>query len=399
LYFAVVAVALKLTGLNYLPAKLVSFLSVLAIGAAMTLLGRVWKGSAKWGLWATCCLLLIPAVLYNAARAHVQMMAVALSVWSFVLFLRTDRLATIASAALAVLAVYTKQTQVVLPLAMVVYLALRERRRLLPYGATLVLAGTIALVWLQWLTDGNFLRHTVMLNALSYHIIDIPLVVLHYAGPIFLFIGIAVYEVSRRFKERRAEAVDFYFVGVGIATVIFCGRLGAHTQYVVELCVVVFIVLIRTIEFGTMRGLDQIFTWQLVLLLLYSPLFVFVEEGRFGMASNRAAKEIHTLLRTEPGPVLAQQGSFALFSRGELHIQLFHFTALARAGLWDIGKLQREVDSRSFAWVITEFPIEGGRLGPDDLERFTPEIVDALRRNYQRAEAIPPYFIYRPALR
>jgi hypothetical protein len=155
----------------------------------------------------------------------------------------------------------------------------------------------------------------------------------------------------------------------------------------------------RTIEFGTMRGLDQIFAWQLVLLLLYSPLFVFVEEGRFGMASNRAAKEIHTLLRTEPGPVLAQQGSFALFSRGELHIQLFHFTALARAGLWDMGKLQREVDSRYFAWVITEFPIEGGVLSPDDLERFTPEIVDALRRNYQRAEAIPPYFIYRPALR
>jgi len=398
LYFAVVAVGLKLTGLSYLPAKIVSFFSVLAIGAAMALLARAWRGSARWGLWATCCLFLIPAFLYNSTRAHVQMMAVAFSVWSFVLFLRKDRLATITSAALAVLAVYTKQTQVALPLAMMVYLALHERRRLVPYGATVGLTGMIAFVWLQWVTDGYFLRHTVKLNALSYHLIDIPLVVLHYAGPIFLFIGVAAYQVFKRFREGRAEAVDFYFAGVGLATVISCGRLGAHTQYVVELCVVVFIVLMRTIEFGTMRGLDQIFTWQLVLLLLYSPLFVFVEEGRFGMASNRAAKEIHALIRTEQGPVLAQQGSFALFSRGELHIQLFHFTALARAGLWDMGKLQREVDSRYFAWVITEFPIEGGMLGPDDLERFTPEIVDALRRNYSRAGAIPPYFIYRPAL-
>jgi len=399
LYFAIVAAALKLTGLSYLPAKLVSFLSVLAIGVALALLGRTWQGSAKWGLWATCCLFLIPAFLYNTARTHVQMLAVALSIWSFVLFLRADRLATIASAVLAVLAVYTKQTQVALPLAMVVYLALRDRRRLLPYVATLALAGTIPLVWLQWVTDGYFLRHTITLNALSYRLVDIPLVVLHYAGPVFLFIGLAAYEVSRRFGERRAEAVDFYFVSVGLATAIACGRLGAHTQYVVDLCVVVFIVLLRTAEFGTMRGLDRLVSLQLIILLLYSPLFVFIEEGRFGMASNRAAKQVHALLRTEQGPVLAQQSSFALFSRGELYIQLFHFTALARAGLWDMGKLQREVETRSFAWVITEFPIEGGTLSPDDLERFTPEIVDALHRNYQRAETIPPYFIYRPALR
>ena len=41
LYFTIVAAALKLTGLSYLPAKLVSFLSVLAIGVALALLAAV----------------------------------------------------------------------------------------------------------------------------------------------------------------------------------------------------------------------------------------------------------------------------------------------------------------------------------------------------------------------
>jgi hypothetical protein len=43
LYFAVVSLFLKFTGLSFLPAKLVSFLSALAIGWAMAKLNRQWK--------------------------------------------------------------------------------------------------------------------------------------------------------------------------------------------------------------------------------------------------------------------------------------------------------------------------------------------------------------------
>ena len=114
------------------------------------------------------------------------------------------------------------------------------------------------------------------------------------------------------------------------------------------------------------------------------------------MACSRAAAKIYPLLREGSGPILSQQGSFALFARGEIYIQLFHFTALSRAGVWDQAMLLKEIDAHAFSWVITEFPIEDPVWTADDLERFTPEMAEALRRNYRREQAFYPYYLYRP---
>jgi hypothetical protein len=392
LYFALVAPLLKLSGLNYLPAKLLSFLSVIALGAALAALSRRWQTRAGPGWWALCLLCLLPAFFYNSARVHVQMLAVTLSLWSFVLFLRRGNPATILSAILAVLAIYTKQTQLALPLALSFYLIRRDRGRLPVYLATLAIAGLIPFFWLQWKTAGYFWRQTVTLNALSYQVTDLPLVLLHHAGPFFLALGLAGREVWRRLRERRAEEIDFYFLAVAITTAVSCGRLGAHTQYVVELCVVAVAVMLRA---ESLPGTSM--AWQAAILLLYAPLYIMVEEGPFARASNQAAPEVRKLLDSAPGPVLAQQSSFSLFTRGEIHIQLFHFTALARAGLWDGERLRREVDDRYFTWAVTEFPLEDGDPRADDLERFTPEVIETLRRRYRRVATVGPYFIYQAA--
>lgn len=391
-YFALTAALLKFTGLNFLPAKLISFISALAIGAALVALNRRANRSAVSATLMLALLFLLPAFFYNAARAHVQMTAVALSLWSFALFLRRDRGATVASALLAALAIYTKQTQVALPLALIVYLARSDRRRLIPYTVTLAVALLIPFFLLQRATGGWFFRHIVTLNALSYDASDIPLILLHHAGPFFLLIALAGIEVFRRGREGKFEEIDCYFAGVAVVTAIACGRLGAHTQYVVELCVVAAALLL-------MRGeavRERVLVWQAALLMIYAPSYILVEEGRFARASNRAAPEVRRLLDTAPGPVLAQQSSFALASRGEIHAQLFHFTALARAGLWDGERLRREAAERYFRWVVTEFALEEDAMRGDDRERFTAELVEELRRNYRRAAVIGPYYIYQP---
>jgi hypothetical protein len=234
LYYAVVALLLKVTGLSFLPAKLISFLSAISIGWAMVRLNRQWHGTAQDGIWAAFFLFLIPAFLYNASRSHVQMMAVALSVWSLVFFLRNRWLETVLiSPLLAVLAFYTKQTQVALPLALAVYLAVRDRRRLLPYVATGTVTGLIPLLWLQQATGGDFLLDTVQLARLAYHVAAIPLIFLHHAGPVFLFLGLAMSTSWRRFRGGLWEPIDLYLASVLLTTLVSLGRLGAHGQYLV----------------------------------------------------------------------------------------------------------------------------------------------------------------------
>jgi len=398
LYYGAVAFLLKFTGLSFLPAKLLSFLAALSIGWAMVCLCRLWNRAAREGLWTTFFLFLIPAFFYNAVRSHPQMMAVAFSVWSLYFFLRDRRWETLVlSPLLAVLAFYTKQTQVALPLAMFAWLALRKRRWLVPYVATTAVAGLIPLLWLQKATGGLFLFDTVQLTRLAYSTLQIVPVFIHHAGPIFLFIGLALRAAWPRFRNGQWDQIDLYFGCALLTTLVSLGRVGAHGQYVLELLVVTLLYLLRTCGLPSVRGRDALVAAQVALLLIYAPLYVSLEEGLHDKACSRAAQIIYPLLKTGTGPILSEQGSFALFGRGEVHVQLFHFAALSRAGLWDQGLLLNEIDRRAFSWVITEFPIEMPISSDMDRERLTPEVLQALRQNYQRRQTVYPYYLYGPS--
>jgi hypothetical protein len=396
-YFVLAAIPMKLVGLSFLPAKLISFIAALFIGWAFVHLAGVWNQNRSGGLWAAFLLFLIPAFLYNSARCQVQMTAVAFSVWSFVFFLRNRWWETVLiSPLLAVLAFYTKQTQVALPLAMAGYLFFRNRRRLVPYLAMLSIAGLIPLLLLQRFTGGLFLFDTVQLARLAYNVYFIPLIFLHHAGPILLFIGVAVVISWRHFKEGARDPMDWYLGCVLIITIISLGRLGAHGQYVLELIVVTLLFLLRNTTLPRIAGHETLVAVQVLFLLIYAPLFVSLEEGLEAISASRAAPEIYRLLQSQPGPIVSQQGSFALFSRGEIYIQLFHFAALSRAGMWDQSKLLKDFESHKIGTVITEFPIEMGTQADSDRERFTPEMLQSLRKNYHRWEMVYPYYIYTP---
>ena len=397
LYFGLLACLLRSFGLSYLPAKLLSLVSALAIGAGLVRLCRLWGRPPPRGAWVLGLLFLVPAFLYNTARVHPQMLAVALSLWAFV-FLLSERfaVAVILSPLVAVLGIYTKQSQLALPIASLVWLALRRPRWLAPYAGVLLLAGLAPLAWLERATDGLFWRNIVQWNRLAYDPLQIPGILIHHAGPLGVALALAAAACWRRVRDERWELVDAYFVAALATTVVACGRIGAHGQYVVELLVVALALLLRATEFPALPGRETLVAVQIGFLLLYAPFFVFIEEGRFALASARAAARIDPLLPTHPGPILSQQGSFALFDAGGIQVQLFQFSALSRAGLWDEQRLCRQVDDHVFAWVITLFPIEDGIESDDDLERFTPELVAALKRSYAREALIEPYFLYRP---
>jgi hypothetical protein len=398
LYFAITAVLLKFSGLSYIPAKLLSFLAALSIGWAMVRLSREWNKTGRDGLWAAFFLFLIPAFLYNSARCHVQMMAVAFSVWSLYFFLRNRWKETlIISPLFAVLAFYTKQTQVALPLAMALYLAIRNRRWFFPYISIALLLGLLPFLWLQKISGGLFFFDTVELAKLEYDPWTIPQIFIHHAGPIFLFIGIAVSILWRRFKDGIWDATDCYLGCLFVITLISLGRLGSHGQYVLELLVITLLYLVRNTGLPAIPRHDALVSAQVLLLFLYAPAFIFLEEGLKDAAANRASSRIYSLISERSGPVLAQQASFSLFSRGEIYIQLFHFSGLSRAGMWDQAPLLNKINKREFCCVITEFPTEEPVLSDSDSERFTPETIAALRKNYQLLESDYPYYFYVPA--
>jgi len=397
LYFMISAFMLKFTGLSFLPGRLTSFISAIFIAWAMVCLSRRWNKSGRAGLWAAFLLFLIPAFLYNSARCHPQMLAVAFSVLSFLAFLQNRRQYTlILSPLLALLAIYTKQTQIALPLAMVLYLAVRNRKWLLPYISVLAIGGLIPFLLLQNITDGYFYSNIVTLARLSYNALDILPIFIHHAGPVFIFIGMALSLLWKRFRNRELEEIDCYLTVVFLFTLFSLGRPGAHGQYVVELLAVVLIFLLRTPVFLKTAEKNIWVSVQVLILFIYAPLFVLLEEGLHNRAANRAYPEIYRIIEASSGPILSQQGSFPLFTRGEIYMQLFHFTGLSRTGVWDQKHLLDAIEKQTFPYVITEFPVAESNGGADGKERFTPEMIEALRAKYRFMKEVYPYYIYRP---
>jgi hypothetical protein len=400
LYHLVVAAALRFTGLSFRPARLVSLVAYAAIALALVHLARRFRLNAREALWSAALLLLVPAMLYNVARPHPQMLAVALSLWSFALFESRSRLcAELLSPLLAVLAVYTKQDQIVLPLALGAWLLWRDRPRFLRYATLVAACGLLPVPFLQAATGGSFLGSVVGMNLLPYDPAQIAPVLIHHAGILFGFLGLALARLVRRLRRLEIEPLDAYLTLLVPFTVASLGRAGAHGQYVVALLVVCVAYLLSHGGLRFPAGREAIACVQLGLLLAYAPAFVLLEEGQWDREALRSAPAVRALLATRPGPILSQQGSFPLFTRGEIHIQLFHFTALEREGRWDQRPLLREVEDERLGWVVTEFPLEAGSDDPDARERFTPELRSALARHYVRRAFLDPYYVYQPRSR
>jgi hypothetical protein len=396
LYPVAVGAALRVTGLSYWPARLLSLLASAAIVLALVRLARRYGRGTVQALWSAGLLLLVPAILYNVARPHPQMLAVALSLWAFVLFESPRRLgAELLSPALAVLAVYTKQDQFVLPVALGAWLLWRDRPRLLRYAGTVAALGLVPVPFLQAASGGTFLDSVVGMNFLPYSPAQVAPVLVEHAGIFFGFLGLALTRLWPRLRRLEIEPLDAFFALLVPVTVASLGRAGAHGQYVVELLVFSVVYLLRHggLRFGA--GREAVACVQLGLLMAYAPAFVLLQEGPWDRASIRSAPAVRALLQTEPGPILSQQGSFPLFTRGEIHVQLFHFAGLAREGRWDERPLLREVAEGRLAWVVTESPLEG-EPDADARERFTPELWSALARHYVRRAFLDPYYVYQP---
>lgn len=397
LYYVAAGSALRLTGLSYLPAAGVTLLASLAAFLTFVEAGRRWKNSWKEGAWIGCLFFLIPAVLYNSVRTHPQMMAVALSLWAFVFASRNRFVWTaLLSPLVSALAIYTKHSVAALPLAVGLWLLLRKPRWLPAYLIVLGTSLALPFLWLQKETAGNFWVNAVTYNAIGYSVFQIPLILIHHAGPLFLFTGVAAGVVWNRVREGNWELADFYFIAVALTTVVTCGRTGAHTQYVIEFCAVTLLLLLSTTGILSMPGRNPLAALQILCLLIYTPLYIALENGPFALASRRASASILPLVKNSKGPIISEQGSFALFGSGEIYIQLGHFVNLSRAGMWDRRKIVRDIANRRAEWVITLFDANSANMSEDDQERFTPDMVQALRRSYHLGAVVRPYYLYRP---
>jgi hypothetical protein len=375
--------------------------------------GRVaaWAGGIIAGAAVFCSW---PVVVWSPLM-RVDMLALALTMTGLWL---AGRPAQLVPAVLCfVAALYTKQTGIAAPLAvLVVGLVSNPRATLRAYGIGGA-AGLLILILLETATGGGFLRHVISYNLNRFSLeVAISGVADAWRHGLFLLLALGGLWVAwshlsannERFPggpltwlrtdlpTRRLVNLSLYFA-LAILMLTTIGKSGAAQNYLIETLVIcsilsgllVGLLLRPVLAAGSMRA-DQTLrqnatlapgTVSLLLLAQISvlPVSRVIEDAK--PVRFAALETLRGMISRMAGPVLSDDMVLLLRAGKSVVWEPAIFAELAETGRWDERQLVAMIHARKFAAVITR-GASGSR--PHD-SRFTAAVNEAITAAYHPA--------------
>ncbi len=325
-----------------------------------------------------------------------------------------------------VLAVYTRQTEMIAPVAVLAVSSLvNPRQTLLAVLGGLAMAA-VALLSLEWATAGGFLRHIVLYNINPFSLwaaFDIiawmygvhavyfataltGLLVIWWAeirsarrtprGEPPTFANGYGWSVFLRGSDRRIvlAIVTVWFV-LSLPAQLTVGKSGAWVNYFIEMMCIWSIPIGMLVTFGLEHGFGAVRSSGAGLargttIILLAALFwqtMHLLPGRalpdpaFAAASQRLVQEIRSATR----PVFSEDMVLLMRSGQTVPLEPVIFSDLSRTGAWDQSTFLRMIGDRSFAFLVMR-----------EERRYTPEMLSAFRNAYPVVETAGSFTILRP---
>lgn len=354
-------------GLVYRRARHAGRLRALALAAA-------WLASVPVLTWA-------PAV-------KPDLLAVALAAGAVVAL--DGRRPALAGALLG-LALFTKQTEVIVALALAGYLAATDRpalRRMLGGLAAVLCAGALASLPLG---VADVWRHVLTWNALAWDPAQAALMVL---------VAAIVAGVPALLGASASGPVRAYLVAA-FGIVILGGREGASLNYCLDLAAAAMLALAVRAEPGRRGEVSAVaVAAQLLLaLVLVDPFGVSPlhgpQTGHWGDPARVAA--LGEALRGGESALVEDSGLLVALGRTPVVDDLFLWSRLVARGQLDEGPLVRAVAERRFALVVAETDLDRiASAAAYERARWSPGLLAALRSSYALDGTRAGLWFYRP---
>jgi hypothetical protein len=305
------------------------------------------------------------------------------------------------------LALLTKPTYVAAPAA--TCLAIWSCRRVLVRFVLLLLLSLLpALAAAQFLTDGWFAWHVVVGNAIPLDFEYFAAMAGQYASynalPVCL--AAALYGLPGLPGERLWRA---YLPLTGVVTLVSIGKLGASSNYWLELtaataiCLALLVRRVATASQPTPFASAGLAAGVLAALLIGLPAYQATAlqglRTRLVGASptERGQLDLAGRIAQEPGDILTDDPGLSLLAGKPVQFEFIVFNLLARHGLWDERPILDAVAQRRFSLVVLTGPIDG----PPKREiesRWTDSIAQAIQQAYVFDSQQEGYWLYRPYL-
>lgn len=400
LFVLTIAPFVKIFGPSLFAGRLIALLAALATAVFLVLIVRTFTGD-RLALAATAVIFLAnPYVVQWAGLMRVDMLALALSMAALYLVVKwpTDRWSVIVAGLLLVAAIYTRQSYgLAAPLAAFVWLWQKQRRHALWLVAIVGGLGLALFALLNLLTRGGFFFHIVTANVnafsgLNYWLLNLvqTLPVLLLLGAIFLIVG-----------WRRAPLWSLllpYLIG-SFLTALTVGKIGSNVNYFMELSAALSMAAGLLIAWS--REKPWLYAGLLILLVLQLGIFMRstlagpVADLTFRRRDASAMYELETLIAETADPVLADEFMSLLpLQERPIYLQPFEMTQLAMTGRWQQEGLLASIENQEFPLIlIYQFP---GYFYPVHLDRWSPEMLEAIEAYYRPVEILAGNILYRP---
>ena len=351
---------------------------------------------------------------------------------SIVVLSNGKRVGLIVGAFFMILALYTKQTMIAVPLSCLIALMIHNGwRRGAWFAGALLLFGLPPLILLHFATDGQFLRHIVLYNMNTFSESDLlvwirhawnihrGLVIAGFCGlPWLVWLG---WQFRTR-DDRDCKPVVFgfwqpllYFGLLAQWNIFGAAKAGSAGNYLLE--PLAGWILLLAFAAGTairwvalvhspLRGQTFAMITSLAILagvaaqtrMIISPFF---QERLFSPYINatamdfQASREVLSLIREAKTPFTELAG-FTLQTKRDPVFQPFIMSELARQGRWDQSQFVRDIEGGKFDLVVAQQDLTQLQVPIE----YTEQILKAFRSAYELDRTISgrlwTYYILRP---
>jgi len=313
-----------------------------------------------------------------------------------------------------VLAILTKQTFVVAPIALAI-VCWPCRAKLVPLGLIVGGGGALAVVVAQWLTGGWFVWHTVTANTNEPDLITFAAL----GGSFLQYNGLPVLAALLALTLPSASGERLwriYFVGC-LATLPSLAKLGASSNYWLELSAATAAVLalashhlaawpsarviapavvagalfiaIPGYQAGAVQDAANVIDLVQPSSVRYLSL---IGDGDYGSPPLRVETGFVDMIAREPGKLLTDNSGLAVAAGKRIEFEFQIFQLLQAEGHWSEQPILDAVAARRFSLVALMHPLDG----PVDSPRWTPAMRAALQTAYVPAGEMSGFWLYRP---
>jgi len=396
---------------------------IVTMSAFLVLLTTCWRLAVLYTenrmiAWiATLLVACSPLMFLWSVVAQVDILAISFATLAFYHFSRyyvRGELALSRAALFSLLGLFTKQTMIAVPAAIVLSLILLgDRKKALLFTVVVAGGGGALVLALNGALHGRLLQNTVQanMNPLSGWKL---MAQLQYAGMLSGCLLLIVILSFRRLCSGRSRALCIYAACTAVLFLVTSGKVGSDTNYQLEMTVA--LALCAAVGLHRLDFLPLYFAgskrWVTLLLL---PLAIHVVNGYRtlpNLLTSRVAgeqfaraqlEELRPYVQPAGGLVFSSDYSSMVRLRQRLDVEPLIYGLLVRAGAVDPEPVRQDLIRGAFSTVIlTEDVSEASQTSFLEFIILPESQREAIRQHYRLVKHIPgPFqhelFVYQPA--